>query len=186
MTIFAYCRVSTLDQSPQIQIDALKRVYPDAIIREEKTSGTKSSDQRPVLNLLLEMIQPGDKLIVWKLDRLGRNLRDLLKIVDYLEEKGASLEILAQKIDTQSASGKAFLSMLGVFAEFENNLRRERQKEGIEKAKREGRYTGRPESFDRNEIKRLIDADMRPCDIMRKTGISKASFYRIKKELAIS
>jgi DNA invertase Pin-like site-specific DNA recombinase len=132
------------------------------------------------------MIRPGDSLIVWKLDRLGRNLRDLLAIVDYLEEKGANLEILDQKLDTQSASGKAFLSMLGVFAEFENNLRRERQKEGIEKAKREGRYTGRPETFDREEIKSLIDDDMRPCDIMKKTGISKASFYRIKKELVVS
>lgn len=183
MTIFAYTRVSTLDQSPQIQIDAIKHVYPGAVVREEKTSGTKSSGQRPVLNLLLEMIQPGDKLVVWKLDRLGRNLRDLLSIVDILESKSASLEILDQRIDTNTASGKAFLSMLGVFAEFENSLRQERQKEGIVKAKSEGRYTGRPETFDRAELKELIESGMRPCNIMRKTSISKASFYRIKLKL---
>lgn len=183
MTNFAYCRVSSLDQAPQMQIDAIKRIYPDAVIREEKTSGTKSSDQRPVLNLLLEMIQPGDKLIVWKLDRLGRNLRDLLSIVDNLERKNASLEVLDQKIDTSTAAGKAFLQMLGVFAEFENNLRRERQKEGIEKAKSEGRYTGRPATFDRDELKEMIGAGMKPCEIMRKTGISKASFYRIKTQI---
>lgn len=183
MTIFAYCRVSSLDQSPEIQVNALKRVYPDAVVRKEKTSGTKSSDERPVLNLLLEMIQPGDKLVVWKLDRLGRSLRDLLAIVDYLESKNASLEILDQSIDTSTAAGKAFLQMLGVFAEFETNLRKERQIEGIQKAKKEGRYTGRPESFDRAELKEMIEAGMRPCEIMRKTGISKASFYRIKTQI---
>lgn len=81
------------------------------------------------------MINQGDKLVTWKLDRLARNIGDLCKTVDHLESRGASLEILDQKIDTNTATGKAFLQMLGVFAEFETNLRRERQLAGIVAAK---------------------------------------------------
>lgn len=167
-----------------MQVDAIRKYYPDAIIREEKISGTKKKEDRPVLHLMLDMIGKGDKLVVWKLDRLGRNLKELLDIVELLEGKGASVEILDQKIDTESASGKAFLQMLGVFAEFETNLRRERQMAGIEKAKNKGVYKGRPEKYDREEFKRLLDEGARPCDVMRRMGMEKSTFYKIRSALA--
>ena len=123
MTVFTYARVSTLDQNPDMQEMALKGKYPDSVLRTEKASGT-SLRNRETLNLLLDMIGAGDKLVVWKLDRLARDMADLTKIVELLKEKGADLEIMDQNIDTSTAAGKAFLQMLGVFAEFETNLRR--------------------------------------------------------------
>ncbi len=125
MTIFTYARVSSLDQNTDLQEQALKSAYPDATFRQEKKLGT-TTQGRDVLVLLLDMISQGDKLVVWKLDRLARSMADLTRIMELLKEKGAALEILDQKIDTSTAAGKAFLQMLGVFAEFETNLRRER------------------------------------------------------------
>ncbi|MEP4466702.1 recombinase family protein [Marinobacter alexandrii] len=178
MTTFAYCRVSTLDQHTGIQEEAIKKAYPDAVVRHEKASGT-TRDGREVLSLLLDMIGQGDKLVVWKLDRLARNMNDLTGIVDSLESKRASLEVLDQRIDTSTASGRAFLQMLGVFAEFETNLRKERQLAGIEKAKREGKYQGRRRSIDAEEVKRLKNSGMRPTDIAKKLGIGRTSVYRL-------
>jgi DNA invertase Pin-like site-specific DNA recombinase len=93
------------------------------------------------------MIKAGDKLVVWKLDRLARNMHDLTNIIETLNRKGAALEILDQKIDTSTATGRAFLQMLGVFAEFETNLRKERQLAGIASAKAKGKHLGRKASL---------------------------------------
>lgn len=180
MTTFAYCRVSTLDQDTAIQEDALSKAYPDAVIRTEKASGT-TTDGRPVLELLLDMVHEGDKLVVWKLDRLARNMRDLSAIVATLEDKGASLEILDQRIDTSTASGKAFLQMLGVFAEFETNLRKERQMAGIAKAKAEGKYRGKQVSIDVDKVRQLKAGGMGATAIARQLGIGRASVYRLLK-----
>lgn len=181
MTTFAYCRVSTIDQNTEMQSQAILKAYPEAIIRHEKKSGT-STKGRDVLTLLLDMIGAGDKLVVWKLDRLARNMSDLMAIVSHIEGRGATLEILDQKIDTGSASGKAFLQMLGVFAEFETNLRKERQLAGIAKAKAErpDSYKGRPASVDANRVKELFDAGLKPVEIAKRLGISRASVYRYK------
>ncbi len=181
-TTFAYCRVSTTDQSPSIQVDAIKQAYPNAVVREEKASAT-SRNGRPVLELLLEMISHGDKLVVWKLDRLARNMLDLCSIVKVLEEKGAALEILDQRIDTGTASGKAFLGMLGVFAEFETNLRKERQLAGIAKAKAAGKYEGRKPSYNRQEVSRLLAEGMSHSGIAKALGCSTKTVQRIKKDL---
>lgn len=181
MTIFAYCRVSTVDQNSEMQADEIKRAYPDAIIRHEQKSGTTTKG-REVLALLLDMISNGDKLVVWKLDRLARNMNDLMQIVSELELKGATLEILDQRIDTGTASGKAFLQMLGVFAEFETNLRKERQAAGIAKAKAERPevYKGKPASVDAQAIRNLLEAGMKPMDVAKKLGVSRATVYRYK------
>jgi DNA invertase Pin-like site-specific DNA recombinase len=112
------------------------------IIRAEKVSGA-SRKGRSELETLLEFLRPGDTLIVTRIDRLARSLRDLQNIVHELREKGVHLKATEQPIDTSTAAGKAFLSMLGVFAEFENNLRRERQMEGFNAAKARGVYKGR-------------------------------------------
>lgn len=178
MTIFAYCRVSTLDQDTTLQEAAIKNTYTDAIIRTEKASGT-TREGREVLNLLLEMVSRGDKLVVWKLDRLARNMNDLTNIVQTLEDKMASLEILDQKIDTSTASGKAFLQMLGVFAEFETNLRKERQMAGIAKAKAEGKYRGKQSVIDPQKVKELKEKGMGATEISRTLGIGRASVYRV-------
>lgn len=177
MTTFAYCRVSTLDQDTAMQEEALLKAYPGAVVRKEKASGT-SREGREVLNLILEMVQEGDRLVVWKLDRLARNLNDLGGIVEALEKKGATLEVLDHKIDTSTATGRAFLQMLGVFAEFETNLRRERQMAGIEKAKAQGKYKGRPSSIDPEKVRQLHKDGMGATAIAKKLGIGRASVYR--------
>lgn len=178
MTTFAYCRVSTLDQDTTLQEEALKKAYPDAVVRSEKASGT-TTEGRPILELILDMVHEGDKFVVWKLDRLARNMGDLTSIVKTLEEKGASLEILDQRIDTSTASGKAFLQMLGVFAEFETNLRKERQLAGIAKAKAEGKYRGKQPIIDPEQVKKLKADGMGATTIARELGIGRASVYRI-------
>ena len=183
MRVYAYTRVSTLDQSIDMQHTAIKDRYREAIFWEEKTSGTtrKGRDQ---LGAALKSIREGDKLVVWKLDRLARNLIDLTNIVKELEDKGASLEILDQAIDTSTAAGKAFLQMLGVFAEFETNLRKERQLEGIKNAKEAGKHLGRLPSLtdgQKEEIKAKREAS-NPTELAKDYGVSRATIYNVLKE----
>lgn len=183
MTVSAYARVSTLDQSPEIQKIDLKRAYPDCVYREEKKSGTKKAD-REILNLLLDMITQGDKLIVWKQDRLARNMKDLVEIVDQLSDKGAALEILDQKIDTSTATGKAFLQMPGVFAEFETNLRMERQMAGIAAARAKGKHLGRKAILSdkqKQEVRVKQEGGMTPTQISKEYGVSRATIYSVLK-----
>lgn len=186
--IFTYSRVSTLDQSTNMQVEALKAAYPDAVHRQEKKSGTTTRG-REVLNLLLDMINQGDKLVVWKLDRLARNTGDLCKIVDHLESREASLEILDQKIDTSTATGKAFLQMLGVFAEFETNLRKERQLAGIAAAKANGKHLGRRSSLTdehKKEIRTKNAAGINPTELSRVYGVSRGTIYNVLKNAPLS
>lgn len=180
MTIFAYARVSSDNQCTEVQSDIIKATYPDAVIREEIASAT-TRNNRPVLDLLLDVIGPSDKLVVYKLDRLARNMKDLLDIVDTLKEKKASLEILDQKIDTSTASGTAFLQMLGVFAEFETNLRKERQMAGITRAKSEGKYNGRKPTIPRERVRALHKQGLGASAIAKELGIGRASVYRLLK-----
>jgi len=180
---FAYCRVSTLDQDTTIQEQAIRQRYPDALIRSEKASGT-AIQGRPVLELLLEMVDRGDQLVVWKLDRLARNMRDLCDIVEGLQRKGASLVILDQNIDTSTAAGKAFLQMLGVFAEFETNLRKERQLAGIAKAKEAGKYKGRKPVMDNERIKAMLAEGRSHSSIAKELGCSTKTVQRVRQGLA--
>ena len=129
MTVYGYARVSTTDQSLDIQIAALKAAGCEKI-RSEKVSGT-STKGRQELKTLLDFVGAGDVLIVTRIDRLARSIGDLQDIVRALKAKGVALRSTEQPIDTSTAAGKAFLDMLGVFAEFETNLRKERQMEGI-------------------------------------------------------
>ncbi|WP_321530881.1 recombinase family protein [uncultured Desulfuromonas sp.] len=180
-TIFCYSRVSTLDQDTTMQEEALKASYPDAVHRSETGSGTTTKG-REVLALLLDMMHQGDKLVVWKLDRLARNMHDLSTIVEALESKGASLEILDQRIDTSTAAGKAFLQMLGVFAEFETNLRKERQLAGIAAAKAKGKHLGRAPKLtgvQRKEIMAARAAGATPSQLARDYGVSRATIYNV-------
>ena len=116
--------------------------------------------------------------VVTRLDRLARSVADLSAIVAELDSKGAKLRILNAAIDTGTASGKAFLGMLGVFAEFETNIRRERQIDGIDKAKKAGVYKGRKPSIDADQVRSLKAEGIGPAEIARRLGIGRASVYR--------
>ena len=181
MTRFGYARVSTTDQDLDLQREALKAAGC-TVIRAEKVSGT-SRQGRDELRLLLDFVRQGDELVVTRVDRLARSIGDLQDVVRELRAKGASLKATEQPIDTSTAAGKAFLDMLGVFAEFETNLRRERQIEGIERAKARGVYKGRKVKTDASEIRRLRHEEgLRPIDIASQLGISRTTVWRALRE----
>jgi DNA invertase Pin-like site-specific DNA recombinase len=177
MATYGYARVSTTDQDLSTQLAALKAAGC-TIIRKEKKSAT-SRKGRKELDTLLDFIREGDELVVTRIDRLARSMGDLQDIVRALKAKGAGLRATEQPINTSTAAGKAFLDMLGVFAEFETNLRRERQMEGIAKAKAAGVYKGRPASIDAEQVRKLRHDGLGAADIARKLGIGRASVYRI-------
>jgi len=176
MASYGYARVSTTDQDLAIQEEALRRAGC-TVVRSEKVSGT-SLDGRTELQTLLAFLRPGDTLIVTRIDRLARSLRDLQNLVAELKSKGVYLKATEQPIDTSSAAGKAFLDMLGVFAEFETNLRKERQLEGIAKAKAEGVYKGRPATIDTARVQALRAAGLGASAIAKELKIGRASVYR--------
>ncbi|MBO9457209.1 recombinase family protein [Paracoccus sp. R12_1] len=178
MKTYGYARVSTADQDLTIQREALKAAGCD-VIREEKRSGTKLGG-RDELQTLLEFMRDGDTLVVTRLDRLARSMDDLTTIARQLQERGVTLRATEQPVDTGSAAGRAFFQMLGVFAEFETNLRKERQAEGISKAKAAGVYKGRKPTINASEIKRLRDAEgLGATQIARKLRVARSSVYRV-------
>lgn len=176
MTTIGYARVSTHDQNLEVQESALRAAGCD-LIRSEKRSGTTTAG-REELRTVLEFIRSGDVLMVTRIDRLARSVGDLQDIVRVLKACGASLRATEQQIDTGTAAGKCFLDMLSVFAEFETNLRKERQMEGIAKAKAEGRYTGRKASIDPEAVKAMKAEGMGASAIAKALGIGRASVYR--------
>src|SRR3712207_999439 len=131
MPLYGYARVSTLDQDLGLQRAALKAAGC-RVIRAETASGSRRDGRTELQVLLLDFVQPGDTLVVTRIDRLARSLKDLQDIVHELKAKDVALRATEQPVDTGTAAGKAFLDMLGVFAEFETNLRRERQLERSE------------------------------------------------------
>ena len=175
--IYGYARVSTSEQDLTVQQETLQ-AYGCEIVRSEKVSGTRVQG-RDELNNLLDFIREGDELIVCRVDRLARSIRDLQNIVHSLNEKGVVLRATEQPIDTSTSAGKCFLDMLGVFAEFETNLRKERQMEGIAKAKERGVYKGRKRSIDVKKVRELKESGMGATAIAREMGIDRTSVYRV-------
>lgn len=180
MAIYGYARVSTTDQDLTVQRDALEAAGCE-IIRDEKVSGTSRAG-RGELDTLLQFLRQGDTLVVTRIDRLARSVGDLQDIVKELQAKGADLKATEQPVDTSTAAGKAFFGMLGVFAEFETNLRKERQMEGIAKAKANGVYKGRKQTIDEAEVRRLRDQEkLGATEIAKQMGIARTSVYRVLK-----
>lgn len=177
-TRIGYARTSTTEQNLEAQIEALEAAGC-SMIRQEQKSGTKL-EGREELQTILDFIHDGETLVVTRIDRLARSLRDLQIIADKLKEKGAHLFATEQPVDTSTAAGKAFFDMLGVFAEFETNLRRERQAEGIANAKAKGVYKGRPAKIDKDEIRRRLDAGDRPADIAKELRVSRTTVYKVR------
>ena len=177
-----YARTSTTDQNLDAQIAALEAAGCTMIRREQK-SGSRLDDRNELITIL-DFIREGETLVVTRIDRLARSLRDLQIIVDKLKTKGAHLVATEQPVDTSTAAGKAFFDMLGVFAEFETNLRRERQAEGIATAKSKGVYKGRPPKIDMDEIKRRLLDGQRPADIARAMSVARSTVYKAKGQMA--
>jgi DNA invertase Pin-like site-specific DNA recombinase len=177
MANVGYARASSVDQDVAIQVAALKAAGCEPI-RGEKRSGS-SVEGRAELATVLDFLQAGDTLTVTRIDRLARSIGDLQDIVRKLKAKGVALKATEQPIDTSTAAGKAFLDMLGVFAEFETNLRRERQLEGIEAAKKAGVYKGRPPSIEAAEIAKLKAEGLGATEIAKRLKIGRASVYRV-------
>ena len=148
-----YVRVSTSDQNTQLQIDALKD-YGVKRIYEEKASG--KSTNRPELNRMLDSIRSGDTVVIYKLDRLGRSLKDLIELVDNFKASEINFVSLNDAIDTSTATGKLTFGIFAAIAEFEADLIRERTIAGLESAKAEGRVGGRPNKLNDQMIKQAI------------------------------
>jgi DNA invertase Pin-like site-specific DNA recombinase len=177
MAAYGYARVSTTDQNLAGQIAALKAAGCE-IIRTEKASGTTMKG-RTELATLLEFLRPGNALIVTRIDRLARSMHDLQIIVASLKANRVILRATEQPVGTGTAAGKAFLDMLGVFAEFETNLRKERRLDGIEEAKIAGVYKGRKPSIDADAVRKLAGEGVGATEISRRLGISRPSVYRL-------
>lgn len=173
-----YARVSRLDQNPDAQLDAL-RADGCARVWVEKASGATTA--RPELGQLLDRLEVGDVLVVWKLDRLARSTRDLLAIVDGLRERGAGLRSLTEIIDTTSAGGAFIMTVFAALAELERDLIRERTHAGLTAARSRGRVGGRPSvvTAERLEVMRdLASAGRSVAEISRVVGVSRATVYR--------
>jgi DNA invertase Pin-like site-specific DNA recombinase len=172
-----YARVSSASQSLELQQEALVAAGCEKVFAE-KRSGT-TTDGRDALEQALDFAREGDTLVVTRLDRLARSMIDLKQIVARLAAKGATFRCLQQgAIDTTRSDGKLMLNILASFAEFETDLRRERQRDGIDKAKAAGVYKGRPISIDGDKVRAMRDAGSGPAAIARALGIGRASVYR--------
>ncbi|MFC1336944.1 MAG: recombinase family protein [gamma proteobacterium symbiont of Clathrolucina costata] len=146
-----YARVSTQDQNPDLQIDALKAASCEEIFQEKLSGKTKDREQ---LEHCLRMLRSGDVLVVWRLDRLGRSLKDLVEIISTLDERGVGFQSLTESIDTTSAGGKLVFHIFGALAEFEHTLIRERTKAGLAAARARGRKGGRKPSLSKADVKK--------------------------------
>lgn len=177
---YGYARVSTNHQNTRQQ-ELLLNEYGCNKILVETESG-KNTDDRQVFRTLMEVIGEGDTLVAMRIDRVARSTKDLLNIVGELHAKGASLKILQQNVDTSGATGRLFLTILGALAEWERDLLLERQQEGINRAKQEGKYKGRKATIDKQEVNRLWDTGMNAHAIAKQMGIGVASVYRLRSK----
>jgi DNA invertase Pin-like site-specific DNA recombinase len=182
--LIGYARVSTNEQDTAIQSAALKAAGC-SVVRVEKASG-KSRDGRDELASMLEFVRPGDTLVVHKLDRLGRNTRDVLDLVHELDERCACLRVLEPAIDTCGPMGRMVLTVLGMVAEMELGFIKERQRAGIEAAKAKGIYKGRPATFDRARIVALRTEGMGATEIAKAVGCKRGNVYKTLKAAGLN
>ena len=181
MSKIGYTRVSTLDQSTD------RQELGDIRIFEDKASG-KSTD-RPALKEMLAYIREGDEVVVYSIDRLARNLRDLEDIIKEVNSKGASVTFMTERLTfsgSDDAMSTLMLQMMGAFSQFERSMIRKRQAEGIAAAKAKGKdspYKGRRQSIDRKVVMKMLNAGEGMTAVARALGVSRQSIYRIKNEV---
>ncbi|MBF0097887.1 MAG: recombinase family protein [Magnetococcales bacterium] len=176
MAVIGYARVSSSSQDLGIQLSAL--THCDEVFAEVESGAKKD---RPKLQELLRYVRKGDVVECTRLDRLARDTHHLLEIVQLFEKKGVALKIQNISLDTSTATGKLMLTMLGAISAFERDLLRERQQEGIERAKREGVYKGRKPTAraKSQQVLELVSQGVSKVDVAKRTGISVPSVYRI-------
>jgi len=181
--IIGYARVSTDDQSLDSQTDALS-IAGAVKVFADKISGSKRV--RPELDKMLEQLRDGDVVIVWKLDRLSRSLKDLLSIMAKIDAAGAGFRSLTESIDTTTPAGRMMMQMVGVFAEFEREMIRERTRAGLERARKKGRHPGRkPKLSDdqRREIRDLVRSGKRTeAEAARLFNVHRSTISRVMRE----
>src|SRR6516162_94304 len=176
---YGYARVSTDDQNTALQRAALKRAGCKTIFTDEGLSG--ATVKRPALTRCLKALRSGDTLIVWKLDRLGRNLRDLITLLDALRTQGIKFRSLTEHIDTETAAGRAMWQMIGVLAELERSLIAERTRAGVIAAKRWGVKFGRKRKLTAQQIghaRKLIDSGERRAEVAALLNVDRTTLYR--------
>lgn len=185
--ILGYARVSTKDQNLNLQIEALEKAGCEKIY-QEKMSG--ASKDRPELNNMLAHLREGDVVMVWKLDRLGRSLKNIIDLVLDLNQKKVIIKGLTDGVDTSTPNGRLFLNVMASLAEYERELIRERTNAGLSSARARGRVGGRPKGLNAETVAKLKilrslykDTNKQPRDIYLPMGISHASFYRYSKLL---
>jgi DNA invertase Pin-like site-specific DNA recombinase len=181
--LIGYARVSTDDQNLDLQHDALNRAGCGKIYID-RLSG--ASADRPGLVTALEVLRADDTLVIWRLDRLGRSLKDLIHLVERLEKRGVGLRSLQENIDTTTSGGRLVFHLFGALAEFERNLIRERTQAGLSAARARGRLGGRPKMLDQNKRELTLrlhrERQHSVNEICRLMGISKSTLYNYLSE----
>ncbi|MDH6254199.1 DNA invertase Pin-like site-specific DNA recombinase [Chryseobacterium sp. H1D6B] len=182
-----YARVSTKDQNLDLQIEALEKAGCKKIYQEKISGATKN---RPELDKMIEQFREGDELYVWRLDRLGRSLKNIIDLVLSLSDKGIIIKGLVDGVDTSTINGRLFLNLMASLAEYERELIRERTNAGLQSARARGRTGGRPKGYKAETISKLLllrsiykDPTMRPEDIYKPLGLTRVTFYRYAKIL---
>jgi len=177
---YGYARVSTDDQNPALQLAALKKAGCKTVFKDAGLSG--ATTKRPALLRCLKKLQTGDVLIVWKLDRLGRSLRDLIAMLDGLRDRGIKFRSLTEAIDTDTPTGRAMWQMIGVLAELERSLITERTRAGIQAAKRRGVKFGRKRKLTPQQVAhaRKMLAEGEPVESVLGVfdEVSRSTLYR--------
>lgn len=183
--LIGYARTSTVDQTYGLasQLDELGEAGCSKVFEEQVSSVDK---ERPALLRALDYAREGDTLVVTKLDRLARSMADLMSIKSKLEAKGVSLKVLNLNLDTTTPTGKLMLNLLGSVAEFEREIMLERQREGIAKAKAEGKYKGRAPTakIQAEQVISYLKTGKKVEDITKLLGISRSSVFRIKRDFS--
>lgn len=180
MARIGYARVSTLDQDLDTQLARLK-VEGCGIVRAEKVSGG-SREGRAELATVIEFLRPGDELVVTRLDRLGRDTRDVLNLIHEAEQRGAFVTVLDPHVSTRGEMGHVVLTVLGMVAQMERRFIKERQREGIERAKAAGVYGGGKRRLDRERVRALHANGSGPAAIARTLGCSRMQVYGVLRQ----
>lgn len=181
--LIGYARVSTTGQNLDLQLDALQKLGCDKIFTD-KASGAKT--ERKGLTEALEFIRPGDTLVVWKLDRLGRTLKHLISTIEALSKRGIDFRSLKENLDTSTATGKLIFSVMGALAEFERDILRERVNAGLTAARARGRLGGRPKKLDAKKIEMIrklyLEGSQTINEIAKAFGVNRGSVYNYLRQ----
>lgn len=184
---FGYARVSTKDQNLSLQIEALEKAGCEKIFQEKISGSTKN---RPELDKMITHLRKDDILFVWRLDRLGRSLKNIIDLVLSLSEKGVVIKGISDGVDTSTSSGRLFLNIMASLAEYERELIKERTNAGLQSARARGRTGGRPKGYTKETIAKLLimrsvykDKSKTPEEVYKPLGLTRATFYRYAKIL---